>query len=532
MKHKSPRKRKKQPSYYADNTPPSFDAGVCDEPLLLFGGHHAHIDPKTGLGLYGPYSLADQEKPPLKTIKVGIVGPPGMVSDARNWLTTIQNRLLNDGKEPYLYPHFPGIRSETAFQCDVVFGETWQEAISPERLSEVLDTPDYYERLRSVVMLYVGRIHNLSERTPKPDVVLCGISDPIVDGCTVQRTRAGTVKRRKLSREEKTLKEKRARGVRFLFPEMEFSLGIEDEDVLAHHDLRRALKAESMPFGLPTQLVLSRTLSLAAASKPGERHLQDPATRAWNFVTALYYKAGGHPWRLRDVQPGTCYVGISFYRERLAESSRMRTSLAQVFTHTGDGLVLRGSPFEWDESQGKSPHLSREGAFGLLRDALALYRRHLQCNPQRVVVHKSSRYWPQEIESFREALKGIPYWDLVAFGKRGIQFLRQGDYPPLRGTWVKFAADNFLLYTQGYVPYLRTYPAIRVPQPLEILEHYGTAPPDKVLQEVLALTKMNWNSSDFSCRQPITLEFAHRVGDILGELPSHISPRDEYKFYM
>jgi hypothetical protein len=139
---------------------------------------------------------------------------------------------------------------------------------------------------------------------------------------------------------------------------------------------------------------------------------------------------------------------------------------------------------------------------------------------------------PDELEGFREALKGIPYWDLVALGKRGVQFLRQGDYPPLRGTWVKFAEDNFLLYTQGYVPYLRTYPSIRVPQPLEILERHGTAPPDKILQEALALTKMNWNSADFSCREPITLEFAQRVGDILGELPAHISPREESKFYM
>jgi hypothetical protein len=27
---------------------PNFEAGVLSEPLLLFGGHQTHIDPKTG----------------------------------------------------------------------------------------------------------------------------------------------------------------------------------------------------------------------------------------------------------------------------------------------------------------------------------------------------------------------------------------------------------------------------------------------------------------------------------------------------
>jgi hypothetical protein len=41
----------------------------------------------------------------------------------------------------------------------------------------------------------------------------------------------------------------------------------------------------------------------------------------------------------------------------------------------------------------------------------------------------------------------------VAIQRRGIQFLRQGDYPPLRGTWVRFDDQDYLLYTQGYVPW-------------------------------------------------------------------------------
>src|SRR5713226_9416738 len=33
-------------------------------------------------------------------------------------------------------------------------------------------------------------------------------------------------------------------------------------------------------------------------------NVQDAATRAWNFFVALYYKAGGRPWSLADMEDG------------------------------------------------------------------------------------------------------------------------------------------------------------------------------------------------------------------------------------
>jgi hypothetical protein len=210
----------------------------------------------------------------------------------------------------------------------------------------------------------------------------------------------------------------------------------------------------------------------------------------------------------------------------------MRTGLAQAFTHGGDGFVLRGKPFEWDDAVSRSPHLSRTDARDLMRDVLGVYDRHRHGKPERIVVHKSSRFWPEELAGFKEAIQGIAYYDLVAIQKRGIQFLRQGDYPPLRGTWVRFDDQDYLLYTQGYVPYLRTYPGMRSPQPQEIVEHHGTSPMDMVLREILALTKLNWNSADFSVSEPITLAFSRRVGEILAEMPATVKPQEEYRFYM
>src|SRR3972149_7962023 len=95
---------------------PAFESGVLSEPLLVFGGQHQHIDPKTGLALYGPYSLVGQNKSPITSIILGTVGPSAMLADAEQWLKACQNVVTNEGSEPFLYPHFPGINVELPFQ--------------------------------------------------------------------------------------------------------------------------------------------------------------------------------------------------------------------------------------------------------------------------------------------------------------------------------------------------------------------------------------------------------------------------------
>lgn len=522
---------KSQGSRFSYNRTPDYESGVISEPLLAFGGRHEHVDPKIGLGLYGPYSLAGQSRPSLMSITVGIVGPPAMAADAEQWLQACRGVITNDGSQPFRYPHFPGFNNEHPFQCELIFGDTWRETFRKGELDEALQHADFYERIRKVVALYVRALEVLAGREPRPQVVLCCIPQEVIDYCTVQVTKSGAEKRIKTPklRRRSVLSKKAAAES----PSEEAGgLSAEDED-RAHQNLRRGLKAEAMRFEFPTQLVWPRTLRMTDAPTR-DRTLQDPATRAWNFTTALYHKAGGSPWRLAQVEPGACYMGISFYREVGTPDPKMRTSMAQAFTAAGDGYVLRGNSFEWDESKGRTPHLDRVTALSLMRGVIDLYKRQNRGSlPSRIVVHKSSRFWDEELSGLMDACDVIPRKDFVALGWRGIQFYRTGDYPPLRGSFIKFSDTDLLLYTVGYIPFLRTYPGARVPQPMEVLEHHGDSPWNVVLQEMLALTKMNWNTADFAVNEPITIAFSKRVGQILAELPPHgIEPRQEYRFYM
>jgi len=455
-----------------------------------------------------------------------------MLADAERFLRAAAGELVNDGSQPFLHPHFPGFNEGPPFQCSLVLAASLRHAIPSEDLADALKTRDFFARIQRIAALYVRSVETLEARDPRPSVVLCCIPQEVIDVCTIKRTRSGLIQRIKMTPEERRAKAEAASPQLQLFPETRSSLGVEDEEPI-HQNLRRAIKADSMRFGLSTRLVWPRTLELVPRAAAREHRVQDVATRAWTLLTALYYKAGGSPWRLAQIDTAVCFVGVSFYRE-ISGGSRLRTALAQMFTASGDGYVLRGRAFEWDEaSSGRSPHLDQANAGSLMRDVLAIYKRQNEGRlPSRVVLHKSSRFTEEEIRGFKDGCGSVPRMDFVAFGWRGIQFHRPGQYPPIRGTYVRFDDTNFLLYTVGYVPYLRTYPGAATPQPLEILEHRGDSSWDVVLSETLGLTKMNWNTADFACAKPMTLAFAQRVGHVLAEMREGEVPRSEYRYYM
>ncbi len=283
-----------------------------------------------------------------------------------------------------------------------------------------------------------------------------------------------------------------------------------------------------MQSSAATQIILERTLI-------GEG-VQNPATVAWNLAVGLYHKANGRPWRLRDADPGSCFVGVRFYQEKATLATNLRTSLAQIFSHRGEGIILRGSRFVWENPDlPRTPHLQEDAAAELARRIVGAYQNAEKSIPRRVVLHKSSRFWDEEREGFRKGFQqeGVDLVDLIAIGQRGIRLVRTGDYPVLRGTMLSINQTNFVLYSRGYIPYLGTYPGAHVPNPLEVLEHLGDASDLDIAREILALTKLNWNSADFSSGFPITIEFAGRVAEVLSELDDErITPNEKYRYYM
>ena|SRR6266404_1463594 len=72
-------------------------------------------------------------------------------------------------------------------------------------------------------------------------------------------------------------------------------------------------------------------------------------------------------------------------------------------------------------------------------------------------------------------------------------------------TVISLAKRHHAIFTVGYVPYFRAYPGMRIPNPVEIVEHHGDSPTEQICSEVMALTKLNWNSYSFGSSDPITI---------------------------
>ena len=497
-----------------------FRIGHIQEPDLLFGGGSRHIDPKLGLSLFGPFTGRTNRTPDLATIRVGLVGTPDLVALGRAWLERCGTQIDTDGALPFSRPPFPGLNHQAPFRCSFAIQGPWDEVLPDRELAVATDRPTS-ERVARVAAVYVRAVQNIRERDSRPDVILLAIPDAVAASCDESGTAPRALRRRTVSAAPD-----HERGQGTLFDDAETADAVEKPATEAEpplSDLRRAIKAMCMEFGIPTQIMRERSLRGSVAT--------DAATRAWNFCSALLYKSGDAPWRLAELQQDTCYVGVSFFRDKWSANPAVRASLAQLFTQGGDGLVLRGEAFEWTDPR-RSPHLDRDQAKRLIRQVLELYTRQTKRAPVRVVVFKSSQYWDEEKRGMLEALADIPRRDFVAVTFTDIRLMRQGKYPPLRGTCLSVSDDTHVLYTQGYVPLLRTYPGSGSPNPLEVKIEVGDTPADELMSEILGLTKVNWNTASFACHLPMTLNFARRVGEILGELPSSASPATEYRFFM
>jgi hypothetical protein len=507
------------------SAPASFQAFVMEEPRLVFAGNYSSPDPKQGLEAAGPYTSAGGP------IRIGIVGTGNGIDAFKYFLDRAHARIapgLNAKGKPFdtlAFPDFPGAAADVGFRARFSI-EPQHVRVVPERVLQIaLEAATPHDQIKAVVAEIGRQLEALADLEPEPHVVVVLMPDFVE--AELRHLGNPFAKRVPLTLDERA--ERRLEKLKAKTGQEFFDFGT-DERTPREQEARNfhnALKARAMNVGIPTQLIWQPSLNSEGLS-------QDPASMAWNLFTALFYKAGNIPWQLRKLPGDTCFVGIAFYTHSAAGGHvTTQTSLAQVFSGTGEGLVVKGGPALLDEKVDRKPHLSEVNAKQLLADALQIYCQHHDAPPRRVVVHKTSKYTAEELAGFRKALGSIYRYDFLALERSDMRFMRVGHHPPLRGTVVTLAPRRHAVFTVGYVPYFRVYPGMRIPAPLDIMEHHGDSPAATVCEEVLALTKLNWNSCSFACSDPITTHFARTVGHILSELPLESPPpQSKYRFYM
>ena len=478
---------------------------LLDEPELEFGAGR-HIDIRFGLRNYGPLDFASELAP--REIPVGIVGTAETVEGVREWLERCSTGVAaKETPQPYLFPAFPGFSEENGLRSKLIFGDRLQRIIHDRDMIKLAQA-DKASLVESAVEMFVEEMRHLVE-TAEPRVIVCALPWNLLD---------------LIAGEDDASSEN-------VLTNQEGAATEAESSATAVPDFHHLLKARSMSLRKPIQLVKPSTYGVTSRQHPTQ--LQDEATRAWNFFTALYYKAGGTPWRLtRDPSELTaCYVGVSFFTSR--DGQKLETSIAQVFNERGDGVIVRGAAASQSKDD-RQTHLSEADAHALLTDALALYRREHKTLPARVALYKTSRHNDAELAGFRAAADGlhIDHLDLITTGYADAKLFRHGAYPPLRGTFLSLDERSQVLYTKGSVEFFGTYPGQYVPRPLGIRCEDCDSTPKAIAEEVLALTKMNWNNTQFDGHTPITVRAAREVGKILKHVGANDSIEPRYAHYM
>ncbi len=473
-----------------------------DEPELEFGTGR-HIDIRFGLMNLGPLDVNQLSSP--KIIRAGIVGTPETVEGSAAWLERCRSEIpAKLSPRHHLFPRWPGFNRDAAFRSQLSVDSRNQREISDRKLMSVVAAGRDETGLEDAVTLFLEEITYLVENSTV-DVIICAPPDVLDRGALpdIQGTRQEIAPNH--------------RGRR--------------QGVPTFHDL---LKARAMSLRKPLQLLFPATYEgRGSRGRHRDRALQDEATRAWNFHTAVYYKAGGRPWRLMR-EPSdfaTCYVGVSFYES--PDQSALLTSMAQVFNERGHGVIVRGAPASISKDD-RRPHLTTQDAYDLLSAALAQYRGEHHTLPARAVMHKTSTYTREELTGFIGAAEqhDIHSIDLVSVASSATRLFRAGAYPPLRGTlWLTEEGPHFL-YTRGSVEFYSAYPGLYVPRPLQYRIEYGDCTSRSAGVELLELTKMNWNSTQFDNAEPISVRAARQVGSILKHVGEGDPIEHRYGYYM
>jgi hypothetical protein len=493
-----------------------------DEPLLEFGYNQRLKDPRDGLFLFGPLA----ERRPAQ-MRVGVIGELQGLSIYREWVEKAGRFIPALKPETTHHLSFPGF--EAVFQTSWPVEPIVEIPVSATEVANSIRKMDRHNAIYETVGLFFDPIiRKLREDDLAVDVWFVVIPDEV--------WRLG----RPLSRPDRSaaVQDSRVLGPRLarrflrepsLFPEDMAAIAAYQYDINFHHQL----KARLIPHKAVIQVVRESSLASQIGTETRRRRLQDPAAVAWNLGTTAFFKAGGRPWKLADVRPGVCYVGLIFKINSIEPSEGNACCGAQMFLDSGDGLVFKGAVGPWYSRDRKEFSLSEDAARDLIGRVVATYEELNGVPPTELFIHGRKRFAEAEWRGFRAAVPSNTNVVCIRISRsQEMKLFRPGRTPVLRGTAYRVNPNRAFLWTSGYIPELMTYLGREVPNPLLVEISHGEADLGVVMRDVMGLTKINFNACIFSDGLPVTLRFAEAVGEILTAAPHVEGPPLPYRHYI
>ena len=278
-------------------------------------------------------------------------------------------------------------------------------------------------------------------------------------------------------------------------PGKEFAL---DDEQAPYYVVKRML----LQSGIPCQMIDTPTI-------------ENPDWKDLNLALNIAAKCGVVPWVLPEGFPDAdFFVGLSYTQYRGKSYSRF-LGYANVFNEYGRWLFYSGNAdtFSYDERTTRLAALVEETLQHLdgLSDTPHVYFHYsarFSRDDRAALIAAARRVRPRGTYSF--------VWINTHHPIRLYDERPETDGSIARGTYVATAKNQIYVSTTGYNPYRKS---LGTPLPLEV--SIWSHPPDDrkatdpdlhaLARQILALTKLNWASSDALVGEPITTKYA---GDI------------------
>src|SRR5262249_47873478 len=160
------------------------------------------------------------------------------------------------------------IGNQNPFRCTFEVDSSARRVIPVRDIERIVAAPKQPDAVRAAADIFSEQATAMLESSSRPDVIVAALPVDLI--CKVINAKSEVV----------------------------------DEDDESEEDLifRELLKARMLSLSVPSQIVWPTlwddNARIPRKLKETLRQVQDPATRAWNLLNAVFYKAGKVPWRL------------------------------------------------------------------------------------------------------------------------------------------------------------------------------------------------------------------------------------------
>ena len=517
-----------------------------NEPKIKFGDNQLAIDPRDGLILYGPYEKWGKKfRFNCHSVVAGLIGAKESLQKFKRFVSQIKKPIISTKRNKrgqivsneIQRPSFPGF--------EAVFNIHWPEdpeifkEISSLIIEEIFAT-EKNRRIRTskIVDLYLNQMLKVSkEQDSDINIWFVIVPRKIYNNC---RSKKGFGR----DFSKKTIDLLTNKYQLPLFSEEEM-YGAKISDFFeSSSDFHHLLKARANHEGInvPIQIIVEPKLEFRDIERNKVFSPDMKAHFAWSLSTTLYYKLGKKPWKLANIREGVCYLGMVFKRFQNQTNKNLVCSAAQLFMDDGDGTVFRGNNGLWLSENEHEFHLDEKEAFNLMNLALNDYfDNNNKQYPKELFIHGRAKFTDNEWKGFQLAIKNhktdTTLIGIIIKDQAPLKLFRDvenetSNYGVMRGTAIIIDENEAYLFTRGFIPRLNSSNSLEIPNPLHVKITKGQIDIDTVLQDIMALTKVNYNSCIYGDGKPVTLRFSDSIGSILTATNHWKAEKRQFKFYI